>query len=87
MQTLGTAGGDDEIRPAALPLKRRQELESTARSWRRRRRRREVGGGGGNGKENKTAAMAMASQDGDAKPVETGMGSRQQGACHTRSLW
>jgi len=86
---LGTAGGDDEIQPAALPLKRRQELELTARSWRRRRRQQEVGGGGGggNGKENKTAAMAMANQDGDAKPVKTGMGSRQHGACHTRSLW
>eukprot|EP00957_Ditylum_brightwellii_P182376 13893310-Ditylum_brightwellii.AAC.1 len=31
--------------------------------------------------------MVMANQDGDAKPVETGMGSRQEGVCHTRSLW
>ena len=57
------------------------------------RQQQEVGGSGGGGgssdnsKTNKTAAMAMASQDGDAKPVKTGMGSRQQGACHTRSLW
>eukprot|EP00957_Ditylum_brightwellii_P121241 9245638-Ditylum_brightwellii.AAC.1 len=31
----------------------------------------------------KTAAMVMANQDGDAKPVKMGMGSRQEGACHT----
>eukprot|EP00957_Ditylum_brightwellii_P111603 8512436-Ditylum_brightwellii.AAC.1 len=37
--------------------------------------------------KSKTAAMAMANQDGDTKPVKTGMGSRQEGACHTRSLW
>ena len=43
---LGTAGGDDEIRPAALPLKRRQELE--------------VGGGGGD--DEKLAAAAATAR-------------------------
>eukprot|EP00957_Ditylum_brightwellii_P015448 1162841-Ditylum_brightwellii.AAC.1 len=37
-------------------------------------------------KSNMTA-LAMANQEGYAKPVKTGTGSRQQGACHTRSLW
>eukprot|EP00957_Ditylum_brightwellii_P045232 3428845-Ditylum_brightwellii.AAC.1 len=31
----------------------------------------------------KTVAVAMANQYGDAKPVKTGTGSRQEGACHT----
>eukprot|EP00957_Ditylum_brightwellii_P011858 893614-Ditylum_brightwellii.AAC.1 len=31
--------------------------------------------------------MVMANKDGDAKPFKTGTGSRQEGACHTQSLW
>eukprot|EP00957_Ditylum_brightwellii_P051024 3869242-Ditylum_brightwellii.AAC.1 len=31
--------------------------------------------------------MVTANQDGDAKPVKRGTGSRQQGACYTLSLW
>eukprot|EP00957_Ditylum_brightwellii_P017795 1339692-Ditylum_brightwellii.AAC.1 len=72
----------------------RQQQEPTSSAHiegaaRRHQKKAKIGGGGGDEKlvaaaakatKSKTVAMAMASQDGDAKPIETGMGSRQQGA-------
>eukprot|EP00957_Ditylum_brightwellii_P164078 12492876-Ditylum_brightwellii.AAC.1 len=81
---LGTTGGENKSQPAALPLKR-----MLAR-WQEGSSRQKVGGNikklAAVAARSKTVAMVAANQDSEAKLVEKETGSRQQGACHTRSL-